>query len=102
MILFHGVVVDLVSFNESYFGIFNESERPTLIKMFKDCDSVAPKFLSLLSIEQKQRVVEWACQRSTFSVEELKIALTKFTKFLKTVSYSTYPEKKPKIVKKTK
>ncbi len=104
MVLFHGVIVDLVSFNESAFGIFNESERPVLIKMFRDeCDSSAPKFISLLSPEQKQRVVEFVCQRSSFSVEEIKSALTKFLKYLKNVSYTTYPHvKQKKSLTKTK
>ena len=100
MILFHEVIVDLGSFNESNFGIFNENEREPLRTMFTDqCGSMPFKFLSMLSPEQKLHVAAWACQRSKFSVDQLTIALKKFTKYLDNVSYTVYP-KQPKPTKK--
>lgn len=106
IILFHKVIVDLASFNESQFGIFNESERETLVTLFKDrCGSRPFEFIALLSPQQKQHVVAWACQRTTFNVAELTEALKKFTKHLEGVSYQVYPksiEKKQKKLKKSR
>jgi hypothetical protein len=93
MILFHQMVVDLSSFNESQFGIFNDTEQPVLLKMFKEeCGSSALKFFPLLSPEQKQHVVLWACGKTSFSTDELIVALKKFTKYLEKLSYSVYPK----------
>lgn len=92
MILFHTVVTDLVAFNESDFGIFSDTERPTLVRIFReDCGGMSTKFLSRLSPDQKKKVVEWTCQRSKYSANELIEALSKFIKFLKTTSYTVYP-----------
>lgn len=92
MILFHKLVVDLVSFDESQFGIFNDSEQTILRRIFKeDCQSSALKLFSVLSPKQKERVTLWACERTSFSVNELINSLKKFTKYLEGVSYSTYP-----------
>jgi hypothetical protein len=95
MVLFHKMVVDLVAFDESQFGIFNEHERVGLKKMYEqDASSSAVKFLTLLSPDQKQRVALWACERSSYSVPELITALEKFTKCLKTSASKVYPKKK--------
>lgn len=103
IILFHKVIVDLASFNESQFGIFNESERETLTTLFRDrCGSKPFEFIALLSPQQKQHVVVWACQRTTFSVAEMTEALKRFTKYLEGVSYQVYPKLAEKKLKKTK
>lgn len=93
MILFHKLIVDLGSFDESQFGIFNESEREVLRCMFvTQCGSMPFKFFSLLTPEQKHHVVVWACQRSPeFPVSDLISGLKKFTKYLENVTYTTYP-----------
>lgn len=92
IILFHKMIVDLGSFNQSHFGIFNYSEREQLTKMFvEQCESSPFKFLALLSPEQKQHVTAWACQRTSFSVEQLTTALKQFTKHLDGVKYTVYP-----------
>jgi hypothetical protein len=103
MILFHGVVIDLLSFNESSFGIFNDAERPALSDMFRGpCACTPTKFFSILSPEQKQCVVEWACSRSSFTVDELIGALVKFTKYLKKIKGSRYPLAESKKIKRLK
>lgn len=95
MILFHKVIVDVGSFNDAHFGIFNECEREVLTTLFREkCNSNPFRFLSLLSPEQKQLVTAWSCQRTTFSVEQLKSALKKFLKHLDGVSYTVYPKNK--------
>lgn len=92
MILFHKVIVDLMSFNESQFGIFPEAQQQTLRDMFeKQCDKCAVKFFSMLSPHQKKKVAEWACERSTFSKKDLSKGLKKFTKYLDSLSYDVYP-----------
>lgn len=101
MVLFHKVQVDLLSFDESQFGIFNEAESALLLKMFvEECDRSAPKFYSMLSPEQKNRVALWACQRSSFSVEDLICAISKFLKYLKNVKFQTWPQSKATGTKK--
>jgi hypothetical protein len=110
MILFHKLVVDLVSFDESQFGIFNDSEQVILRRIFKeDCQSSSLKLFSVLSPKQKERVTLWACERTSFSVNELINSLKKFTKYLEGLSYSTYPNtnttmtyKSSKLTKKKK
>ena len=101
MILFHKVIVDIGSFNESNFGIFNDVEREPLRKLFIDKGSSPYMFLSALSPEQKQHVTAWACQRSTFPVDQLIYSLKKFLKHLENVSYTVYPNKPDKKKKKT-
>lgn len=103
MILFHKVIVDIGSFNESNFGIFNDIEREPLRKLFvEQCGSSPYRFLAALSPEQKQHVAAWACQRSTFPVEQLISSLKKFTKYLEGVSYTVYPKKSDEKKKKKK
>lgn len=103
MILFHKVIVDIGSFNESNFGIFNDLERETLRLLFVDqCSSNPYRFLATLSPEQKQHVAAWACQRSTFPVDELIGSLKKFTKYLEGVSYTVYPKRSEDKKKKKK
>jgi hypothetical protein len=102
IILFHKMIVDLGSFNQSHFGIFNDSEREQLTKMFvEQCESSPFRFLSLLSPEQKQHVTAWACQRTSFSVEQLTTSLKQFTKYLDGVKYTVYP-RAAKTLKKIK
>jgi len=102
MVLFHKVIVDLEAFDASQFGIFNESERVALIKLYEvDCEKSMKKFLALLSPDQKQRIAVWACDKSTFSTDELILALEKFTKYLKTVTFKIYPKTAPQPVKKS-
>lgn len=98
MILFHKMIVDVGSFNDAHFGIFNECEREVLTTLFKEkCNSNPFRFLSLLSPEQKQFVTSWVCQRTSFSVEQLVSAMKKFLKYLDGVNYTVYPK-----IKKTK
>jgi len=91
MILFHDLIVDLGSFNETYFGIFNEKEREPLRKIFIEEGSMPFKFFGKLSADQKQCVTTWACQRSRLSVNQLIESLTEFVNHLKTISYTVYP-----------
>lgn len=103
MILFHKLIVDLVSFDESQFGIFNDAEQSILRRIFKeDCKSSALKFFSVLSPKQKELVTIWACERTSFSVDELINSLKKFTKYLEGVSYATYPTFKSSVKPPTK
>lgn len=103
VVLFHKVIVDLGSFNESQFGIFNDSERELLEKIFvEQCERSPYRFLALLSPEQKQHITAWLCQRTTFSVEQLLTSLKKFTKYLESVSYTVYPKQPPESKKKKK
>lgn len=103
MILFHQVIVDLASFNESHLGIFNDAEQPVLLNMLRaECGGSALKFFSLLSPEQKQHVVLWACEKTSFSTSELIASLKKFTKYLEGVSYAVYPKTAPQPDKKKK
>ena len=103
MVLFHKIIVDLGSFNQSQFGIFNESERDVLRMMFvNQCDSMPFKFFAMLTPEQKHHVVVWACQRSTFSVDQLISGLKKFTKYLENVTYTVYPRSISSSSSKTK
>lgn len=103
MILFHKVIVDIGSFNETNFGIFNDVEREPLKKLFIEQYSSNPyRFLSALSPEQKQHVAAWACQRSTFPVDQLIASLKKFTKYLEGVSYTVYPKRSEEKKKKKK
>lgn len=91
IILFHKIIVDLGSFNQTHFGIFNESERGYLSELFRLNGSMPFTFFGLLTPEQKHHVMVWACQRSTFSVDQLITGLKKFTKYLEGVSYTVYP-----------
>lgn len=103
IILFHKMIVDLASFNQSHFGIFNESEREQLTKMFvEQCESSPFRFFSLLSPEQKQHVTAWTCQRTSFTVEQLTTSLKQFTKYLDGVKYTVYPRHHNKTLKKIK
>lgn len=105
MILFHQVIVDLASFDESQFGIFNDSEQKILLQMFKeDCGSSPFRFFPLLSPEQKQHVTLWACDRTSFSTSELTIALKKFIKYLEKFPYTVYPKTalQPVVLKKNR
>jgi hypothetical protein len=103
MILFHKAMADIASFNPSQFGIFNESEREPLHNLFaNEAGCNALKFMAYLSPEQKQRVAIWACERTSYSVNELILALEKFTKYLKSVNYKTYPKTAPQPDKKKK
>jgi hypothetical protein len=106
MILLHKVIVDIGSFNETNCVIFNDVEREPLRKLFvEQCGSSPYRFLSALSPEQKQHVAVWACQRTTFPVDQLISSLKKFTKYLEGVSYTVYPHvpaAKTEIKKKKK
>lgn len=97
MILLHQMTVDVMSFNESHFTIFNESERQELTKMFKqDCQNNSQMFISLLSPVQKQAVTIWACERSSYEVKQIVGALKKFVQHLEGISYSKYPKPQKK------
>lgn len=103
MVLFHELIVDLAAFNESYFSIFNESERDHLKKIFTEtCESNPFKFISMLSPEQHRYLLLWACQRSKFDVTQLKIGLKKFIKYIDNVTYDVYPKQSPPTDKKKK
>src|SRR5476651_462125 len=92
MILFNKIVVDLVSFDETQFGIFKDSEQKVLIEMFTQCGRSSPKFLSLLSPDQKRCVAIWACARTSYPVDELSAALKKFVTYLDGAKFTTYPK----------
>ena len=95
MILMHRVVIDLQGFNESQFGIFGDDEQEQLNILWKTVHQDPNKFISMLSSEQKQRLALWASERTSYSVDEIIVALEKFTKFLKSASYAnhqTYPK----------
>ena len=102
MILMHKVVVDIQGFDDSQFGIFDDSEHEQLVYLWKKVALGNPnKFISMLSPEQKHRLGIWASDRTSFDVDDLIEALEKFTRFLKSASYAhhqTYP--KPQKVSK--
>lgn len=102
MILFHTMVIDLQSFDETQFGVFNEHEQPELVKIFGECDRDIVKFLRKLSPCQKQQVAAWACSRSSFDVKTLHESLKKFLKYLETVQYTVYPKTAPQPEKEKK
>ena len=94
LILFHKIIVDIGSFNETHFGIFNDSEREVIRALFiEQCDSSPYRLLSLLSPEQKERVAVWACKRSSFATHELIAGLKKCIKYLEGIKYTVYPKK---------
>lgn len=93
MVLMHQVVVDLQGFNEEFFGIFPSEDHKALYRVWEQEAKRNPsKFIALLSPAHKQCVAAWATSRTSYNVTELIRALEKFTKFLKTVSYSSYPQ----------
>lgn len=101
MVLFHELIVDLAAFNESYFSIFNETERDHLKKIFTEtCESNPFKFISMLSPKQHQCLLLWACHRSKFDVDQLKVGLKKFVKYLDNVTYDVYPRQSHPTEKK--
>ena len=55
----------------------------------------------MLSPEQKNRLGMWAADRTSYNVDDLIVALEKFTKFLKSASYVNH-ETYPKPQKNTK
>lgn len=99
MILMNGINIDIQGFNESQFGIFNDSDQNELLGIWHNLvKEDVNKFISKLSPEQKYRLTLWACSRTSYQVCELISALEKFTKYLKSSAYSKsefYP-KSPK------
>ena len=98
MVLMNKVVLDiLVSFDETQFGIFNESEQPELLDFWKTVDGDFKKFAGVLSPDQKLRVAAWASERTTYPTKDLIKALKKFTAYLESSSYKhhdVYPKHK--------
>lgn len=102
MILMHEIIIDIQSFNETQFGIFNDSDKTDLLYIWhKIVNEDINKFLSKLSPEQKYKVALWACNRTSYQLYELIEALEKFTKYLKSSAYSGY-DSYPKIKNKKK
>ena len=60
LILLHKIMIDIASFDESSFGILDDEVRA--------CTD--PIFLSMPDY-QRQRVIQWACERSLYSIQEL-------------------------------
>lgn len=105
MILMNGINIDIQGFNETQFGIFNNSDQTDLLHIWhKLVNKDINKFISKLSPEQKYRMTLWACHRTSYQLDELIKALEKFTKYLKSSAYSShdsYPKtKKYSIFKK--
>ncbi len=101
MILMNAINIDIQGFNETQFGIFNDSDQEKLLHIWNILvKQDINKFIGKLSPEQKYRLTLWACNRTSYCVYELIGAMEKFTKYLKS-SYSNedfYP--KSKIPKK--
>lgn len=92
MILMHKVVIDLQGFDESQFGIFDESDRVLLTRIWEINALRNPNtFIAMLSPEQKQKLTMWAIERTSYNVPDIITAMEKFVKYLKTVKYRTYP-----------
>lgn len=97
MILMNGINIDIQGFNETQFGIFNDSDQHELLNIWHNLDEDINKFISKLSPEQKYRLTLWACSRTSYQLSELINALEKFTKYLKSSAYSNsefYPKTK--------
>jgi len=99
MILMNKMVIDIQGFDESQFGIFDESDIPQLIFIWEELSKRdINMFIKALSPIQKQQLTLWATSRSSYSVNELIIALEKFLKYLK--KYYSKHKTYPKIEKK--
>lgn len=100
VILMHNIYIDLLGFNETQFVIFDHNEQQQLLEIWVNiANKNINTFISHLSPEQKKQLTIWLCSRTSYSTDELINALTKFTKFMKTVNYKTYPDVKKKSKK---
>jgi len=83
MILMTKIVVDIQGFNDSHFGVFPERDRKQLNDLWiLYADKNPNKFISLLSPDHKNCVVDWAINRTSFSRAHLVGALKRFVKYL--------------------
>jgi len=93
MCLMGKVIIDICSgFDESQFAIFDDDEQTQLRTTWQIVNQDMNKFINILSPVQKQRLGVWAVNRTDYSVDELIIALKKFTKFLESANYENYPK----------
>lgn len=95
MILMHKVIVDIQGFDETQFGIFDDTDQTQLLHVWNSVNRDVNKFISTLSPIQKDRLSLWAAQRTTYQVKDLVSALEKFCKFLKSSKYANqelYPK----------
>lgn len=84
MILMHRLITDVQGFNETQFGIFNDTEYKDLLILWEVFANKNPnRFIAQLSPDQKLKVVTWAIERTEYSVADMVIALDKFLKMLK-------------------
>ena len=87
----HKVIIDIQGFDDTQFGIFDDNDQEQLLHLWNNMVSHdVNKFISALSPIQKDKLVLWASNRTTYSVKELITALEKFTKFLKSSSYHNH------------
>jgi hypothetical protein len=88
MILMNAINIDIQGFNETQFGIFNDSDQEKLLHIWKNLvDQDINKFIGKLSPEQKYKLTLWACNRTSYCLHELINAMEKFTKYLKSSAY---------------
>lgn len=96
MILMNAINIDIQGFNETQFGIFNDSDQEKLLHIWNNLvNQDINKFIGKLSPEQKYRLTLWACNRTSYCLHELISAMEKFTKYLKSSTYSNqefYPK----------
>lgn len=86
MILMHRFVLDMQAFNETHFCIFQDDERQQLLRLWKESqrgEFPIVTFLECLSPLQKNKVVRWGVERSSYTMTEIIPALEKFIKCLK-------------------
>lgn len=103
MILMNAINIDIQGFNETQFGIFNDSDQEKLLYIWNNLvNQDINKFIGKLSPEQKYRLTLWACNRTSYCLQELIGAMEKFTKYLKSSAYSNqefYPKSKNNLKK---
>lgn len=92
MILLHKMFIDLETFDESQFNIFDDKDKEGLLKEWKKTGKCVRDFLRILSPQQREIVAEWIVSRTRYDRKELRTALKTFTKYLKKKStYKEYP-----------
>jgi hypothetical protein len=91
MILMNAINIDIQGFDDTQFGIFNDSDQKELLNIWHNLvDRDINRFISKLSPEQKFKLTLWACNRTSYNLNELISALEKFLKYLKSSAYSNY------------
>lgn len=86
MILMHKFILNIQTLDERNFDIFGEDSQQIEQEWNKYKQANAFPVMCLLtnlSPYHKYKIVEWGMKDTTYKVEELIVALSKFTKFLK-------------------